>query len=103
MSRGNLTTIDVPGAKLTVPFGINARGEIAGVYSDTSAAQTHCRQEAMHSSELRWSRSTSQPRLLRQSQEYVMGYGVGRGRTISEIVILGSSRFAAFAQLCQPS
>jgi probable HAF family extracellular repeat protein len=34
-TRGRRTRIDVPGAAGTAVFGINDRGEIAGVYSDT--------------------------------------------------------------------
>ena len=33
---GDFTTIDVPGALRTSAFGINARGDIAGGYTDTS-------------------------------------------------------------------
>ena len=36
LSRGDFNTIDVPGALRTSAFGINARGDIAGAYTDTS-------------------------------------------------------------------
>lgn len=32
LDKGRYTTIDVPGATLTQPMGINARGEIVGYY-----------------------------------------------------------------------
>ena len=37
--RGEFTTIDVPGATSTAAFGINGRGDIAGVYRDTNGKQ----------------------------------------------------------------
>jgi uncharacterized membrane protein len=40
LSRGEFTTIDFPGANLTQPWKINSRGDIVGVYFDTSG-QVH--------------------------------------------------------------
>ena len=36
LDRGRFATVDVPGAKGTQAQGINHRGQIVGVYSDTS-------------------------------------------------------------------
>jgi hypothetical protein len=36
--RGHTTSFDVPGASLTLPNGINDRGQIAGAYVDTDGA-----------------------------------------------------------------
>jgi probable HAF family extracellular repeat protein len=40
LSAGNLSTIDFPGAKWTHVHGLNAAGEIAGMYGD-QAGKTH--------------------------------------------------------------
>jgi uncharacterized membrane protein len=36
LSGGEFTSIEFPGATRTIPLGINARGEMVGVYADTS-------------------------------------------------------------------
>jgi hypothetical protein len=36
LSKGDLSTTDFPDATSTYPFGINRKGEIAGVYNDAS-------------------------------------------------------------------
>jgi probable HAF family extracellular repeat protein len=36
-ANGDVTTVDVPGAQLTGPFGINNRGTVVGTYSDADS------------------------------------------------------------------
>ena len=44
-SRGNVTTIDYPGAAGTFAFGINDRDEIIGIYSDSSGQHAFLRRD----------------------------------------------------------